>query len=647
MNSFPEKHPSDVPLELAFQVDGSLCLRFGDLIIQAASPSLDGSPIKPVKIEATPARVVYHLAQGVMELALERGDDGWILKSSLRGLGQSPHWFHPLAGGRLEGVHQLFRTGIGFSGPTGFLAPGDMDSHLVTGLSAASGAMLVVSARDTTRFVQTCHVERRAHRWNFRNREVEREALLFEAGFRVEGIPLPAGGLDLPDLHFTVGDSPAVALKAEAVRIGQAMAARTHQPRSYSYCSWYYRGPYFDRGDLDALLAGLRTDPQPLTAIQIDDGYSPFQGDWLDGNERWPGGLPAAFAAIQASGYTPGIWVAPFMVGSRSRVACEHPDWLLCWTDGSRVTEWRHYDGSKLEEEHYVLDTSHPGARAHLRNVFATLHSWGARMFKIDFLEWGHRDSSRVRRHAPGRTSHEWFRDAISLIRETVGEDSRILGCISFFAPAIGLVDAMRVSSDVGPVWGARGTGPHGSEGGFSNSIEEMAGCHWFNGLWWENDPDVVFLRDFHTRLAAGEMEALALWCGMMGGSVVTSCPLERLSPSRRELWRFIRPELTASPATMPGWERMGPPRTVVRPIPGGRAWAVLLLNDGTSPALTRHLVADWIGVPEATLFRWEAGQTTPLGCHREYLSDLPGHRAELLFVSTEAGLSPSAFRLP
>jgi hypothetical protein len=622
--------------------DGSFTINFSGLSVAMAYPSMDGQPIKPLRVEVAQCRVIYHLTQGTVEIVVEETDTGWCFKSTLRGMSESPHWFHPLAGARLHGVHRLFRTGLGFSGPTGFLAPGEMDSHLVTGLLTAGGATLVVSARDTTRFVQTCHVDQHTHRWNFRNRAIERETLLFEAGFRTERIPISASGLELPTLHFTGSANAAEALRAEATRIGAVMRARTHQPRSYSYCTWYYRGPYYERRDLDALLAGLRTDPQPLTTIQIDDGYSPFQGDWLDHNERWPGGLAAAFAAIRDAGFTPGIWVAPFMVGSRSRVAREHPDWLLQWADGSRVTEWRHYDGSKLEEEHYVLDISHPAAREYLKTVFATLHAWGARMFKIDFLEWGHKDSTLVRRRVPGRTSQEWFRDAVSLIRETVGEESRILGCITFFAPCIGLVDAMRVSSDVGPDWGSRDTGPDGSIGGIPNSIEELAGCHWFNGLWWENDPDVIFLRGFHTRLELGEMEAFALWCGMVGGSVNTSCPFEKLTPEQRALWRFLRPGHADVPASLPGWDRMAPVRTVVRAFPGRKAWAILLLNDGSQPLLARHRVSEWIGEREVALFRWSVGRCEPLGQQQEWISELPAHRAELLYASLD-GTPPPA----
>ncbi|MGE5557992.1 MAG: hypothetical protein ACM3WV_05195 [Bacillota bacterium] len=55
------------------------------------------------------------------------------------------------------------------------------------------------------------------------------------------------------------------------------------------------------------------------------------------------------------------------------------------------------------------MDTSHPEAFAYLRHVFRTLRKWGAVFYKIDFLDWGFKDSTKVKRHAPGKTSMQYF----------------------------------------------------------------------------------------------------------------------------------------------------------------------------------------------------------------------------------------------
>src|SRR5690606_29401920 len=205
-----------------------------------------------------------------------------------------------------------------------------------------------------------------------------------------------------------------------------------------------------------------------------------------------------------------------FMVGSRSVLARDHPEWLLRGLDGRPIPKWRRYDGSgtpgSLDEETYILDTSHPDALAYIENVFRTLHQWGARMFKTDFVEWGYIDSTKVLRARPGRTSAQYYSEVMQRIRAAIG-DSYWLGCIAYFAPMIGWCDGMRVSSDVGVKWDAAGgTGNDGVGGGIPNAIEETHGCHFFHNVFWQNDPDVTFFREQHIELSQAEVESLAYW---------------------------------------------------------------------------------------------------------------------------------------
>ncbi len=47
----------------------------------------------------------------------------------------------------------------------------------------------------------------------------------------------------------------------------------------------------------------------PIRYFQIDAGYFPSTGDWLECTERFPLGLQEAFERINQAGYLPGIWV--------------------------------------------------------------------------------------------------------------------------------------------------------------------------------------------------------------------------------------------------------------------------------------------------------------------------------------------------
>lgn len=50
-------------------------------------------------------------------------------------------------------------------------------------------------------------------------------------------------------------------------------------------------------------MSGIKTiEPRiPLQAIQIDDGYC-LQGDWLEANDKCPGGMETAFRVIKDAG---------------------------------------------------------------------------------------------------------------------------------------------------------------------------------------------------------------------------------------------------------------------------------------------------------------------------------------------------------
>jgi hypothetical protein len=58
-----------------------------------------------------------------------------------------------------------------------------------------------------------------------------------------------------------------------------------------------------------------------LRIVQLDDGYQQHIGDWASPcPEKFPDGLAELAAEVRALGFTPGIWLAPFLVGSRSAV---------------------------------------------------------------------------------------------------------------------------------------------------------------------------------------------------------------------------------------------------------------------------------------------------------------------------------------
>jgi alpha-galactosidase len=237
------------------------------------------------------------------------------------------------------------------------------------------------------------------------------------------------------------------------------------------WCSWYR---YFEAITATDVLENLRAIDQHdlvVDVIQVDDGWSPGLGEGLVVADRF-GSLDAVVEAVRATGRRVGIWVAPFIVGARSTLATQHPQWVL----GDAGRNW----GDDL----VGLDLTHPGVLDLLADSFTRLVDRGIDYFKLDFLYGG---AVPGRRHEDV-TGVEAYRSGISLIREVVGPDAQLVGCGAPILPSVGLVDAMRVSPDT-----FHEGGEDGSEG--LRGLMPLAARAWQQGRFWVNDPDCLVAR--------------------------------------------------------------------------------------------------------------------------------------------------------
>lgn len=222
----------------------------------------------------------------------------------------------------------------------------------------------------------------------------------------------------------------------------------------------------------------------------------------------------------------------------------KHPDWVLHDLDGKPIARLQSYNEPKMwgssDCNYYVLDTSHPQALAYLEEVFCSLRDWGFSLFKTDFMLWNMFDTSRVKRYDASLTSVEILRNTLKVIRQAIGEESYLLGCIAPFLPFIGYADGMRIAGDVGAQW-AEDYGP-------INMLRELQADTYFNHIYWQNDPDSVLLRDFAIHLKPHEIRSLALLQALSGGAVTTSDPIHRISDERLKLLHFITPREKVCP---------------------------------------------------------------------------------------------------
>jgi hypothetical protein len=641
--------------------DGSFSLQGPSLVLHNAYPAFDQAPIRPLRVDmqqdGNGGRIEYELGEGRLVLQLRVAENVAVLAATLHDVARAPHQVWPLGHARLEGASRYFQQGLGFGGPSGWSdfaglrAPQKTEagsapswfreSYLVTGL-ANEESTLTVAAYDHQRFLQKSTLRSHQSRRGLINRHLDEEMVYLEAGFSIEGISI-GSTLVLPELHFRQGSDAWQTFRDTAAAIGQVMQTRTQHAPRYHWCSWYAGGCNFTHDDLQNVLEGLDTlEPKvPLQTIQIDDGYCASPGDWLIPRAIWPGGLQEAFHTIRERGYKAGVWIAPFMVGNRSKLFHDHPEWMLRDVNGNLIAEWKNYDASgipsHIDEETYVLDTSHPEAMQYLREVFRAMKSSGATFYKTDFMDWGLRDSLSVRRHTPGKTSVEYFREVLQMIRDEIGEESYWLACISPFAPFLGFADGMRVANDTGPGW---------SSGSAGNMLQEMTAGQYFNGVWWQNDPDVVMLRDHFIHLSESEVQTLALFCGLMGGSVNTSDWLHQLPPHRLQMWRRLQPGPSNNMAQLPFWNRPQRLLCVVREFPEHQAFAVQFVNPHDQPVTQRFALAELVKTDSAFAWQWNMEGSTVLGEINVVVPEVESHGHALYWLASQAAAPPGDWQM-
>lgn len=313
---------------------------------------------------------------------------------------------------------------------------------------------------------------------------------------------------------------------------------RIPERRITGWCSWYNLYAAIDEAAIHEHLAAAAkfrdAHAAPLDIFLIDDGFTPEMGDWLDVKPQFPRGMAPLVGDIRAAGFTPGLWIAPFMVGNRSRLYRDHPDWVVRDREtGGPLAQMKFYGEfrwHKRSEEYYILDITHPEAEAYIREVFRTwARDWGAGYFKTDFMLFGaeHGPDRAVWRR-PGRSRIAIWRKMAALIREAIG-DALWLGCGCPLWASVGYVDAIRIGRDIGVSW----RGEYSAESLLRDQLTRNHAA----GTLWQADPDCILLRDRFHELTDKQVRSLALFAGLSGGVLMTSDRLDELSPERARLF--------------------------------------------------------------------------------------------------------------
>jgi alpha-galactosidase len=456
---------------------------------------------------------------------------------------------------------------------------------------------------------------------------LEENDLLIDVETLLDGVP---GAFASEELVIFAGDEVEESLRewARLVAAASPLPPRLPVSRFTGWCSWY--SLYASLSEpvlLEHLEAARRYRDDtgtPFDVFLVDDGFTSEMGDWLEFKPQFPSGIKPVIDAARDVGFTPGLWIAPFMVGNRSKLFTAHPDWVVrSRSTGAPLAPMKFYGEfrwHKRSEEYYVLDVTHLEAEAYIRQVLRVwAKEWGVGYFKTDFMHLGstYGPEEAIWQEAGLSRMAIWMRMA-RLIREEIGDAKWLLCGSPIWAP-VGLCDAMRTGRDIGVSW----------EGHYSaqSLLRDQTTRNFANGILWQADPDCILLRDRFHDLSNHQVHSLATFAGLAGGVLMTSDQLDEVPEERRALLHELAddgapfqcdfPELgqsslTYTLGTAPNGKPMGishgDPVLIQRVRRGDGTTLVNVFNTGNAPVQ-----------------RTFAGRAVELRPHQSVMLTLPG----------------------
>lgn len=305
----------------------------------------------------------------------------------------------------------------------------------------------------------------------------------------------PGATVDLDSLYVRFGN-----LEAGLRDYAEHVAARNKATPGAPLGGWGSWNVYYDKPTAGLLRQDMTWAKKNLigaglTDFLLDDGYEPHWGEWY-AKPEFGAALDDLNAEQAGLGLRPAVWLAPFYVDETSAIVAAHPDWFVHNQDGSLRT----YDN--ISARHAVLDVSHPGAVAHVREALANYRAWGYKTIKIDFLFGGAVPGVRQRH----MTSMQGYAAWMKVVREAAG-DMHIIGCGAPLLPSVGWVNSMRTGPDI-----AFSVFPD-PRYAFIQMQARNTATRWFTDRWWAIDPDVILLRG--TRITDGEA-----WMAVVSGAL-------------------------------------------------------------------------------------------------------------------------------
>ena len=306
------------------------------------------------------------------------------------------------------------------------------------------------------------------------------------------------------------------------------------------WCSWYCYYMGANEADMiketDTLAKYLK--PYGLEYVQLDACFTRGEeANYLQWTkETFPHGGKWLFKYIESKGLKPGLWVNVYGSNyARAECADKYPEnFYLRDKDGNLSSACCTADDTVVR-----LDYTNPEViEKHLKPMFTIFKDdWGLQYLKD--AGWGtwmdYFEGNRERALDPKRESREVYLEVQKALRETLGPEIFINGCIMHeVGLGFGLFDGSRIGGDDKAVWYPK------EEDGMSMQIyfDSLFGGNYLNNITWYCDPDTVMVRNPLTLEEARTIVSSIALTGQlyMASDFMAKLPLKRLDLYRKTM---------------------------------------------------------------------------------------------------------------
>jgi alpha-galactosidase len=336
----------------------------------------------------------------------------------------------------------------------------------------------------------------------------------------------PGETWDLEPFTFQTGSDREQLLENLARQLAASHPRLRFPKPPTGWCSWYCFGPRVTAQQVLDNLDFIARQTPGLRYIQIDDGYQPAMGDWLETGAAFGGNVQGVLQQIRERGFEPAIWVAPFVAEEKSHVFQQHPAWFVRDGAGKPLRSDLVTFGGWRRGPWYVLDGTHPEVQQHFEKLFRTLRrEWACTYLKLDANFWGAIHGGYF--HDARATRIEAYRRGMQAILRGAG-DSFVLGCNHPIWPSLGLIHGSRSSNDIKRTWER-----------IETTARQNLSRNWQNGRLWWNDSDAVVLTG---DLPDNEVQFHATAIYAAGGLILSGDDLTKISAEKLAMLRKLQP---------------------------------------------------------------------------------------------------------